>query len=245
MGIPKIIHYCWFGKGEKTKLIKKCMDTWKKYLPEYKIIEWNEENFDITCNEYVKEAYYNKKYAFVSDYVRLKVLYDNGGIYFDTDIEVLKSLNNCLEKGNDIYGFERDIIIMTGVMIANVNSKIIKEFLEFYENKHFVNKDGTFNITPNTVIFTDILKKHNLICNNTMQTLENMYDIYPIDYFCGYDMDNSRFNITENTITVHHYEGSWNSNFERMKKKIKRLVSSILGKNVYENVRKIKKYIKR
>ena len=181
--IPKIIHYCWFGKGKKSKLINNCMKTWKKYFPDYKIIEWNEDNFDINCNEYVKQAYENKKFAFVSDYARLYVLYNFGGIYFDTDIEVIKNFDNII-KNMDIYAFEKEDVIMTGVMIARKESKIIKQFLKLYDNLKFLNDDGSLNLLPNTYRLTEILKENGLVCNNKKQILKNsLAEIYPIEYF--------------------------------------------------------------
>ena len=238
--IQKIIHYCWFGKGKKSKLMKKCMKTWSKYFPDYKIIEWNEENFDINQNEYVKEAYKNKKYAFVSDYARLYALYNYGGIYFDTDIEVMKEFDDIIND-RDIYAFEKKDLIMTGVMIARKKSRIIEKFIKVYDNLKFVNKDGTFNLVPNTYRLTEILKEYGLICNNKKQTLENnVADIYPIEYFCAYDMDNSHFIPTENTYTIHHYDGSWVSGKQKILKRFKRILAMILGIKLYDKIRKLK-----
>lgn len=238
--IPQIIHYCWFGKGKKTKLMIKCMKTWSKFFPDYKFIEWNEDNFNINSNKYVKEAYKNKKYAFVSDYVRLYALYNYGGIYLDTDIEIVKGFIDII-KDRDIYAFEKNDLIMTGVMIARKKSKIIEKFMKMYDNLKFVNDDGTFNLIPNTYRLTEILKEYGLICNNKKQTLENnIADIYPIEYFCAYDMDNSYFIPTENTYTIHHYDGSWTSNKQKIQKKLKRIISMVLGVKLYDKIRKLK-----
>ena len=241
--IPKIIHYCWFGRGKKTKLMRKCMETWKKYFPEYDIVEWNEENFDINSNEYVREAYNNKKYAFVSDYARLYALYNFGGIYFDTDIEVIKNFDNII-KNMDIYAFEKEDVIMTGVMIARKESKIIKQFLKLYDNLKFLNDDGSLNLLPNTYRLTEILKENGLVCNNKKQILKNsLAEIYPIEYFCAYDMDNSYFMPTKNTYTIHHYDGSWTSKKEKVLKIIKRTLSKVIGLDMYDKIRNIKKKI--
>lgn len=241
--IPKIIHYCWFGRGKKTKLIRKCMKTWKKYFPEYDIVEWNEENFDINSNEYVREAYNNKKYAFVSDYARLYALYNFGGIYFDTDIEVIKNFDNII-KNMDIYAFEKEDVIMTGVMIARKGSKIIKQFLKLYDNLKFLNDDGSLNLLPNTYRLTEILKENGLVCNNKKQILKNsLAEIYPIEYFCAYDMDNSYFMPTQNTYTIHHYDGSWTSKKEKVLKIIKRTLAKVIGLDMYDKIRNIKKKI--
>lgn len=239
--ISKCIHYCWFGKGKKSRLIKKCMKTWKKYMPDYQIIEWNENNFDVNCNKYVKQAYESKKYAFVSDYARLYALYNYGGIYFDTDVEVVKSIDDYINN-KDVYGFEKENIVMTGVMISRKNSEIIKKFLDIYSDISFINNDGSLNTLPNTYRFTKILGEYGLICNNEKQTLKNnIADIYPVEYFCAYDMDNSHFIPTENTLTIHHYDGSWASNKSQMLKKLKRSLSKVLGIKLYDKVRKFKK----
>ena len=240
--IPKIIHYCWFGKGKKSKIIKKCMKTWNKYMPDYRIIEWNEENFNINCNQYVKQAYDNKKYAFVSDYARLYALYNYGGIYFDTDIEVVKNLDKYLEN-KDVYGFEKKDIIMTGVMISVKNSAIIKRFLDIYDKINFIEEDGTVNDLPNTCRFTEILKEYGLNCNNERQVLKDIADIYPLEYFCAYDTDNSHFIPSEKTLTIHHYNGSWTSKKDRLESKIKRIISKILGVKIYDKIRRIKNKI--
>ena len=241
--IPKIIHYCWFGRGKKTKLIRKCMKTWKKYFPEYDIVEWNEENFDINSNEYVREAYNNKKYAFVSDYARLYALYNFGGIYFDTDIEVIKNFDNII-KNMDIYAFEKEDVIMTGVMIARKGSKIIKQFLKLYDNLKFLNDDGSLNLLPNTYRLTEILKENGLVCNNKKQILKNsLAEIYPIEYFFSFYMDNSYFMPTQNTYTIHHYDGSWTSKKEKVLKIIKRTLAKVIGLDMYDKIRNIKKKI--
>lgn len=240
--IPKIIHYCWFGRGEKSEFIKKCINSWKKFLPNYEIKEWNEDNFDITSNEYVYEAYKNKKYAFVSDYVRLKVLYEHGGIYFDTDIEVIKNFDNLINN-RDIYCFEMDNQIMTGVMISKINSPLILEYLNHYNDLKFKEENGNLNLQPNTIYFTELLKSKGLNLDNKKQLLEGYIEVYPNEYFCAYDMKNSNFNVTENTFTIHHYKGSWISGKEKVKREFKRFISKILGKNLYEKIRLAKKNI--
>ena len=219
----------------------KCMRTWKKYCPEYKIVEWNEDNFDINSNEYVMEAYKHKKYAFVSDYARLYALYNFGGIYFDTDIQVIKNFDDII-KNMDIYAFEKKDLIMTGVMIAKKGSKIIEQFLRIYDDLKFLNHDDSLNLLPNTYRLTEILKKNGLICNNQKQILKNnLAEIYPIEYFCAYDMDNSHFIPTKNTYTIHHYDGSWTSGKEKILKIMKRALSNVLGLEMYDKIRNIKK----
>lgn len=154
--IPKKIHYIWLGGNKKSKLIEKCIASWKKYCPDYEIIEWNENNFDIGSNKYLKEAYEAKKWAFASDYIRLYVLYTEGGIYMDTDVEVLKPLDRFLEC-KAFSGFERKDAIPTGIMACEKGNEIFKELLSYYTDKSFYNEDGSMNQTTNVVTITNII----------------------------------------------------------------------------------------
>lgn len=223
--IPKIVHYCWFGKGEKNQKIKECMKSWKKYLPDYEIIEWNEENFAINCNQYVKEAYENKKWAFITDYVRLYVLYHYGGIYMDTDVEVLKSLDIFL-KNQAFSGFEDENYIPTGIMGSVKKHIWIEKLLKFYEDKHFI-ENGKLDLTPNTQTITDITKKEfHLILNNRKQFLKEGLVLYPKDYFCPKNHYNGKIYLTKNTYTIHHFNGSWQE--ENLLLKIKKIIHSFI-----------------
>lgn len=171
--IPKIIHYCWFGKGEKTEEIIECINSWKINLPEYEIIEWNESNFPIEeSNDYVKEAYKARKWAFVSDYVRLYALYHDGGVYFDTDVILFKRFDELL-KQELVLSFESKDYIATSFMAAKPKNAIIKEFLDEYEGIHFVNEMGTLrtNVT-NVMVLTNLLCKHGLVKNGKEQMVQ-------------------------------------------------------------------------
>ena len=154
--IPKIVHYCWFGKGEKPKLAQKCIASWKKYLSDYEFIEWSEDNFDITSIKYVEEAYICKKYAFVTDYVRLYALYNIGGIYMDTDVEVLTDYDMFLHH-KAFSGFESDGNVPTGMMAAEKGNKWIGDLLKYYNDKLFIHDDGSYNLTTNTTIITNYM----------------------------------------------------------------------------------------
>lgn len=219
--IPKVIHYCWFGRGEKPKLAQKCIKSWKRYLPDYEIIEWNEDNFDINSNQYVKEAYECKRYAFVSDYVRLHALYNHGGIYMDTDIEVLKSLNEFLIH-EAFSGFETPKSIPTGIMACKKGFKLFKEFLDYYKDVTFIKEDGTFDVTTNVVIMTKICDKYGLKKNNQFQNIKG-FILYPKTYFCPLNFDGKKSDFTDKTYTIHHFAGSWHSKDEQAYwKKIKK-----------------------
>lgn len=215
--IPKVIHYCWFGRGKKPKLAKKCIKSWKKYLYDYEIIEWNEDNFDINCNQYVKEAYEVKKYAFVSDYVRLYALYNYGGIYMDTDVEVIKSLDEFLIH-EAFSGFESPEFIPTGIMACVKGYKLFEEFLNYYNDRRFVKDDGSYDTTTNVVIMTGICEKYGLIKNNKLQTI-NGFTLYPKTYFCPLNCNNKESDFSDKTYTIHHFAGSWISKAEKKSNK--------------------------
>ena len=240
--IEKTIHYCWFGGNGKNKLIKKCMNSWKKYMPEYEIKEWNEDNFDINCNKYVRQAYDCKKYAFVTDYARLKIIYENGGIYFDTDVEVLKNFSDLLkEKG--YLGFENKKNINTGIgFAAHKHNEVLKKLMQTYEDINFVDENGNIDMTPCTIRNMELLEKLGLQYSDEIQEFEDFL-VYPPKYFCGFDLDNSCYQIENETITVHHYNGSWNRNYLRLISLIRRRITPIIGKNNMEKIKKIKKSV--
>lgn len=237
--IPKKIHYCWFGRGEKSNLAERCLESWRKRLKDYEIIEWNEENFNINVNRYVSEAYNNKKYAFVSDYVRLFVLSKYGGIYLDTDVEVLKNFDEFLnEKG--FIGFEDEELISTAVIGAKKDNKIIKEWLDTYNNRSFI-ENGKMNELTNVRVITNILLKYGIKQNNTKQDLcKNEISIYPSDYFSPLKIGSKKPNITTNTISIHWFEGTWINLHKKVKIKIITKIKNIIG---FKNYNKIKKII--
>ena len=208
--IPKIIHYCWVGRNPLPSDVRKYIESWKKYLPDYVILEWNEDNFDITSNRFVQEAYDSKKWAFVSDYVRLYVLYNYGGIYLDTDVEVLKNLDVFLHH-EAFSGFETGNIIPTGIIGARKNNPWIKHLLTYYENRSFYRNDGTLDLTANTKIITHMTQEldASLHLDNSYQELKSGVVLYPNDFFCPKDGVTGIITQTENTYTIHHFAGSW------------------------------------
>ena len=212
--IPKTINYCWFGKNDKNPLLLKCIESWKRFFPDYQIVEWNEDNFDVNIIEYTKEAYSAKKWAFVSDYARLYIIYHHGGIYFDTDVEVLKNFSFLLKECGYLC-FENTTnepdskTIATGLgFAAEPKNEIIKALMEDYHGLHFVGEDGELDMTPCPIRNTRVLKKMGIKTDGTMQKIGNII-IYPFDYFCGVDIANSHIFITENTYTIHHYSATW------------------------------------
>lgn len=241
--IPKKIHYCWFGGKPLNKLGKKCLKSWKKHFPDYEIIEWNESNFDFNCCQYVKEAYEAKKYAFVSDYARYKILYEQGGIYFDTDVEVIKGFEDILAKGS-FMGCENPVVEIEASVnpglgcAAEPGRTFYREILDDYEKSSFLNEDGSLNLYTIVERTTDLLKKHGL--KNTMD-IQRVADIniYPAEYFCPIDMRNGKLNITNNTYSIHRYAASWESKYSIVRGKIYRFINRTFGEHVAEQFKKV------
>lgn len=206
--IPKIIHYCWFGGKEKPEDVRKMIASWKKHCPDYEIKEWNETNFDIHLNRYTEEAYQQKKWAFVSDVARLWALVHEGGIYMDTDVEVIRSLNNLLAN-KAFIGFEGTQWIGTNLMGTEPHNAFLQAFLEDYNHRNFTNPDGTLNQTTNVEEITSrFLAQHNLIRNGKQQQAGD-FTVYPTDYFSPYDYINGKVRTTANTYSIHWFSQSW------------------------------------
>lgn len=205
--IPKRIHYCWFGGNPLPELAEKCIASWKKYCPDYEIVEWNESNFDINCCDYVREAYEAKKWAFVSDVARLYALVQHGGIYMDTDVEVLKPLDEFLSY-EALSGFESKTQIPTGLMACREGQPLFAELLHEYDDIHFLRKDGSCDVTTNVTRITNACLKYGLRLDNTLQTV-NGFTLFPSDYFCPKDFETKITTITDNTYAIHHFDGSW------------------------------------
>ena len=242
--IPKTIHYCWFGKGELPPLAKKCLKSWRKYLPDYKIIEWNEDNFDVNICQYTKEAYNSKKYAFVSDYARFWILYHYGGIYFDTDVEVIRSIEPIIRKG-PFMGCEikTDEILWPKVACGlgigvYKGHHIYKEILDHYNTSAFI-LNGTLDQTTVVNRVTEILKKHGLKQTNAIQNCEDII-IYPPEFFCPMSHATRKITITTNTYTIHHYDASW-----LKKNKLLNCLQKIFGYKFIEQIRRMNRSLKK
>ncbi|MFC6803883.1 glycosyltransferase family 32 protein [Deinococcus caeni] len=209
--IPKKLHYVWFGGNPKSDLIKRCISSWQEHMPDYEIIEWNEDNFDITKNSYAQQAFSSKKWAFVSDFVRLKVLHEHGGIYLDSDVEVFRSFDDLLDQGA-FTGFEKYMDTyspITAVVGAVPHHPWISELLSHYEGIDF--EDGFTNTAR---ISENLNKKYKILNNNKLQSFMDV-TIYPAEYFCI---------PSEDGYAVHHFNGSWLGKTSKVRKFLRKFL---------------------
>ena len=213
MSIPKIIHYCWFGGKPKPELAEKCIRSWKKHCPDYEILEWNEDNFDVSrAPRYVQQAYEARRWAFVSDYVRLKALTEMGGVYMDTDVEVIRSLDPFLDH-TAFAGFEHPQRIQTGLLACRKGFPLFQDFLAYYDTASFLQEDGTPDVTTNVEILTRLCRERGMICDNSFQEIAGL-TIYPKDVFCPVEYETMKLRKTRRTVTIHWFSGSWHTEEE-------------------------------
>lgn len=223
--IPKKIHYCWFGKGNKPKLAQKCIASWKKYCPDYEIIEWNEDNFDVNLNPYTKMCYEQKKYAFLTDYLRLLIIKQYGGIYFDTDVEVVRSFNELLEY-EAFFGFETDQYVNTGEGFGAVaGNPIVKQMIKEYESL----LDGRHGMIGCPHLNTDALLKFGLKQNGQTQLIGDAI-VFASDYFNPYDDPKGVLRKTVNTYSIHWYGKSWMDKKIKLRSRLTKPLHRLLGK---------------
>jgi len=223
--IPRIIHYCWFGRGEMPDLAKRCMQSWHEYMPDYEYKLWNEDNFDVNVIPYTKEAYEAKKYAFVTDYVRLWALYNEGGIYMDTDVEVLKPLDDLLHL-SAFTGYEgsKSVPPVTGLMASEKGGIWVKEQLDSYYGNHFIKDDGSYDMTTNTIRISQIMKSNGFVSDGEHQVYKDLH-VFPSEFFCP-RQTTGEYLLTENTYCDHHEIGTWAGPDDRWKLLVLRLVGS-------------------
>lgn len=253
--IPKVIHYFWFGDTEKSELVKKCIASWKRFCPDYEIVEWNESNYDVTRNKYMFQAYQAKRWGFVSDYARLDIIHQYGGIYLDTDVEVVRSIDELLVHEGFI-GFEVPVIAEGGHYTVNTGqgfgaiagSSVIKKMLDEYESLSFMNSDGSQNLTACPTYNTRALHSMGLCLDNTLQLL-NGFVVYPTEYFCPVNWKTKECIVTDKTCSIHHFMASWLTEKEKRKRRLlrhidylihipNRCIKSVLGAESYEIIKR-------
>jgi len=206
--IPKKIHYCWFGGNELPEKDKICIESWKKFCPDYEIIRWDESNYDITKNKYMQEAYEKNKLGFVPDYARLDIIYSEGGFYLDTDVELIRSLDD-LRDNKAVFGFENDKYVNLGHGFgAEQFNPVVKEIRDDYGDEVFVLKNGELNLTPSPVYTTKVLANIGMNCDNTCQFVGDSV-VFPSDYFSPLDFESGVLNKTNNTYSIHWFNMSW------------------------------------
>ena len=242
--IPKIIHYCWFGGKPLPKSAETCIASWKKYLPDYEIKRWDESNFDVNAIPYTREAYAACKFAFVSDYARFWILYHYGGVYFDTDVEVIRPIDDIINRGS-FLGVESNrngiYTVNPGLgFAATQGTAVIGEVVNLYSTFHFINTDGASDLKNIVEITTDYLSSKGLQNTDEIQDCCG-FTIYPKDYFCPIDYDTRELKITENTRTIHHYAESWVPRSTRFKNALSRL----FGKRFMSCLIRIKAFVKK
>lgn len=245
--IPKIIHYCWFGKSPLPNSVQRCIQSWEKYCPDYQIIQWNETNYDINKHPYMKQAYSLKKYAFVSDYARLDIIYHQGGIYLDTDVELIKNLDELLSE-SCFMGYELPGRVATGLGFgAEKGSKFIEINRQEYDDVNFI-EGNKQNKTTCVDYTTSVLKKLGYNYDNNNLNRFELVTIYPTDYFAPFNVKKQKLKITRNTYSIHHYDASWYSDNHLIRKINKKLlpvkitlkeyVNKFLGEGTYEKIKK-------
>lgn len=246
--IPHIIHLCWFGKGEYPKLTKMCIKSWKKYLPNYKIMIWNEDSFDVDSNEYTRVAYQKKKWAFISDYVRLYALEKYGGVYMDTDLEVIRDFSELLKKHDFVSSTLEGGLITAGFIAASSHHPYITTLKEKYDSGYFRRADGSIEFCMNPVLFTRIAKEmYGFKISNAGFMGQKNFMIYSIEYFMPYrkslfgrnPYEHNKYLITKNTYAIHHDMGSW-GNESKWCRWIRALAREVIPRGIYLKIKENK-----
>ena len=221
--IPQIIHYCWFGHSEMPQLAKDCIASWQQFMPDWEYKLWNEDNFDVNCIPYTAEAYAVKKYAFVSDYVRLWALKREGGVYLDVDFETYKPFDDLL-RWKAFAGFEgsKHLPVMLGVCASEPQGMWVNEMLRYYHNRHFVKDDGSLDLTTNVQFLSAKMREHGLIQNGQAQDYKDLH-IFPVEYFCP-RQTTGEYIRTENTYCDHLGLGSWSDKDQGWKDMVRKIV---------------------
>ena len=247
--IPKVIHYCWFGGKPIDKLGEKCIASWKKYCPDYEIKRWDESNYNLEACDYVKEAYQAKKWAFVSDYVRFDILYHYGGLYFDTDVELIKPIDDIVSEGPFMgcESHQKNSTVAPGLglaanpglgLAANPGLGLYKDILDYYNRQHFISSDGSINLETVVQRVTNILIDQGFQGNGNIELINDVY-IYPSEYFGPIDPVTKQKHITSNTRSIHHYSASWCDDGSKRRGQIYKMLYRLFGARGANTVKNI------
>lgn len=232
--VPKKLHYCWYGGKPLNRKAEKCIESWKTFCPDFEIVRWDESNSDIRENRYVYEAYQSKKWAFVSDYFRLKAICENGGVYLDTDVELIKPLDVFLDGGG-FMGFEDKAKVATCVMGGVCGHVFFRAALEAYQRRVFILENGEYDTTTNVDFLTELLLENGLVQNGARQSVMGL-DIFPSDYFSPKSLATGKITLTENTHAIHRFEASWQTGKQRFNTK----AAQLLGE---KNTERLKRFM--
>ena len=239
MSVPKIIHYCWFGNKEQPTYVNSNINQWKKKLPDYEIIEWNETNFPMSeLPEYAIEAKNEGKIAFLTDYVRLYVLYQYGGIYLDVDVEIVRPFNDDMLQ-NDFIGLEDKVTVCSAVIGTRPHAEWIMKLLQIYKKRKFI-IDGKPDLTPNSEYIFMFLKENyglKYIADNETDILSNGLTIYGKSYFSPMDFVTGKIKMTNNTYTIHHFKSTWKSSKGRLIGRVSVLLHRIVGDEIHSRIK--------
>lgn len=233
--IPKVIHYCWFGNGEIPEKDQKCIESWKKICPDYEIVRWDESNYDVKQNAYMFEAYRAKKWGFVPDFARLDIIYRYGGIYLDTDVELIKKPDEMLD--NEAYfGFEEGQFINPGSGFGAIKGQRgIKSLMEIYEGRHFIQPNGKYDTTPSPVLHRDKLVEMGAVMNDKKQIVDGI-TLYPTEYFSPFCYYTGLLQTTENTVSIHRYNMSWvdeiSKKWTKREQRLSRVINHIYARKI-------------
>lgn len=237
--IQRKIHYCWFGGNPKSELIEKCIKSWKKYAKDFEIIEWNEGNFDVNKYLYSKQAYESKKYAFVSDVARFDILYSEGGIYLDTDVELIKPIDDLLD--NHLFmGYDQKGLVASGlIMGAEKKHPLLQKVICYYQNNSFLLLNGRPNTTTVVTIVSDVLIGNGIKLDGTF-IKSDVLTLYPWDYFDPYSYEEGKLKVSKNTVSIHHYAASWKTKTDLVVYMIGRTIKIIVGDKIYDKIARLK-----
>lgn len=244
--IPKIIHYCWFGRNPLPKSAQKCIASWRKYLPDYEIKEWNEDNFDVNVIPYTQQAYAAKKYAFVSDYARFWILYNEGGLYFDTDVEVVANMDAIIAKGA-FMGIEQGASLEGRPMVnpglglgVELGHPFFRSMLDVYSHIEYIKADGSLDDATIVTYTTKELYANGMKPSDDIQEVNGIW-IYPADYFCPMDSTTGITKLTTNSVSIHHYDCSWmdHSSLEFRFHQFKNIFFRLIGQRNAQMINKL------